>query len=142
MRCEELMTPPPEILDPAESSRQAARKMHELEVGFLPVCGPDRTVLGTLTDRDLVRRIIAEGRPHDTPVSQVMSADVAACRPDDDVEHAAALMRDTQRTRILCIDDAGLLAGIINLSDLTVYEDETRAARTMTGATRREINLR
>ena len=130
MRCEDFMTTPPAILGPDDTALDAAQAMRELDVGFIPVCGADRRVLGTVTDRDLVLRIIADDRGHDVPLSDVMSAPHVVCRPDDDIRLAAELMRESMQGRILCIDDAGRLVGVISLMDLARFDAEATSTAT------------
>ncbi|MCW8139938.1 MAG: CBS domain-containing protein, partial [Planctomycetota bacterium] len=63
MRCEELMKRDPECVRPQDSIHEAARLMRDRGIGFLPVCDEDRKVLGTVTDRDIVIRAVADNRP-------------------------------------------------------------------------------
>src|SRR4051794_26822973 len=125
MVCEEIMTSEVGSVAIGQTVVDAARVMRELNVGFVPVCQSDDTVLGTLTDRDIVLRVVAADRAPSTAVVQdVMSNDLVACRPEDDVRVAERLMRANQVSRVLVIDEAGKLAGVISLSDLAQYENE------------------
>lgn len=129
MRCEEVMTREVECLKSTDTAADAARRMSELDVGFLPVCRADGAPVGSLTDRDIVLRVVAAGRPNSTRVDEVMTPDVVACRPDDDVTRAEQLMRINQISRILCIDDSGQIAGVISLADISQYELDGEAGR-------------
>lgn len=69
----------------------AARMMREHDIGMLPVM-EENQIVGTLTDRDIVTRGLAEGIGPETPVSRLMTSGVELCYTDDDVEEAAKLM--------------------------------------------------
>jgi CBS domain-containing protein len=142
VRCDEYMTREIEVVEPGDNLREAARKMRDENVGFLPVCREDGAVVGTVTDRDLVIRAIAEDlAPASTPVEQVMSSNIVACKPSDDVKRAIELMRVNQVQRVLCIDDDGRLAGVISLSDLAQEDEDVRTARLVQDVTEREAKI-
>ena len=129
MRCEEVMTREVECLKSTDTVADAARRMSELDVGFLPVCRSDGAPVGTLTDRDIVLRVVAQHRAYTTQVDELMTPDVICCRPDDDVTRAEQLMRLNQVSRILCMDDDGQIAGVISLADISQYEVDTEAGK-------------
>ena len=86
MQLSEVMTPSPQIINPAASVADAAAMMKELNVGALPVCDND-TVIGLVTDRDITVRATAEHRDPDSAlVREVMSPRVVFCLENDDVE--------------------------------------------------------
>jgi CBS domain-containing protein len=125
MRCEEIMRPV-EVVGARDSIAATARRMRELNVGFLPICDDQMSVIGTVTDRDIVVRAVADERLASAPIEEIMTDQIVACHPGDDVERAEELMRRSRRTKILCIDDDGSAAGIIDLIDLAQYEDPVR----------------
>ncbi|SRR5258708_22711362 len=138
MRCEEIMKKDVECMSPQDTVQAAARRMRDENVGFLPVCDRSKKVLGVVTDRDLAMRILAEGQPPSTRVEEVMSREVIACRPDDDLRKAEELMVKNHVSRMLCVDTEGPLVGVISLSDIAQREESGRAAKTMRGVTERE----
>ena len=131
MRCEEVMTREVECLKSTDTIAEAARRMAELDVGFLPICRSDGAPVGTLTDRDIVLRIVAQHRAYTTQVDEVMTPDVVCCRPDDDVTRAEQLMRLNQVSRILCMDDDGQIGGVISLADISQYEVDTESGKVL-----------
>jgi CBS domain-containing protein len=140
MQCEEIMKTDVQCLSEQDQVVDAARKMRDEGVGFLPICDGDSQVLGTITDRDIVIRVVAENRPLDeTPVADVMTREVIACRPEDDVSRAEELMGRHHKSRILVIDDDRQLVGIISLSDLAAY-DGVRALETLREVSERETH--
>jgi len=138
MRCEEIMKRDVEYVLPTQPVQEAARRMRDANVGFLPVCDSSRKVLGTITDRDIAIRIVAEGRPLTTAAADVMTREVIACRPGDDVTRAEQLMGKHQKSRIICTDENERLIGVISLSDIAQVEEASRASQTMKQVTERE----
>lgn len=118
MRCEDLMTTDVAFVRPSDDVRHAAGLMKARDVGFLPVCSDERKVVGVLTDRDIVVRCLAEDRPSTTPVRDVMTREIVACRPEDDLKIAELYMARHGRTRILCLGKHQYLLGVVSLSDL------------------------
>ena len=141
MRCEEIMKRDVEYVAPKEQVEVAARRMRDQNVGFLPVCDASRKVLGAITDRDIVIRVVAERRPPTTAVADVMTREVIACRPDDDIERAEQLMGQHHKSRMLCTDEQGLVVGVISLSDIAQVEEDSRASQTMKQVSAREARL-
>jgi len=118
MLLKEIMTPNVEAISPGDTLEQAARKMEELNVGPLPVCEDDR-IVGMLTDRDITVRATAAGcDPKTTLVSDAMSQDIISCYEDQDVQEAARLMKEKQIRRLLVLNRANKLVGIVSLGDL------------------------
>jgi len=142
MRCEEIMKRDVEYVDSAEPIQTAACRMRDANVGFLPVCDLTRKVLGAITDRDIALRIVAESRPPTTSVGDVMTREVIACRPDDEVTRAEHLMGKHQKSRMICTDQEGRLLGVISLSDIAQVEEPSRASQTMKQVTEREARPR
>jgi len=141
MRCEELMTSEVEVLEARTSVREAARRMRDLNIGFVPIVDDAEELVGVLTDRDVVLRVVAEARATSTPVEDVMTEEVITCSPDDEVERAEELMRANQKARLVCVDEAGHVAGVISLADIAQYEDERRAAQLFADVTEREADV-
>jgi CBS domain-containing protein len=137
MLCEEIMKRDVECLSLQDTVQIAARKMREANVGFLPICDTTKKVIGTLTDRDIAIRLVADSKPASTKVSDIMTKEVVACRPSEDVSKAEQLMGKNQKSRILCVDDSGKLVGVISLSDIA-QRDGGRVAQTMRDVTARE----
>ena len=138
-QCREIMKREIECLSPRETAQAAAARMREQNIGFLPVCDDGMQVLGTVTDRDIAMRIVAEKLPAGTAVEQIMTREVIACYPDDDIEVAKELMADNRKSRIMCVDDAGALIGVISLSDIAKLEGDG-ASRTLREVSRREVS--
>jgi CBS domain-containing protein len=137
MKCIEIMKTDVSCVSADTTIQTAARKMRDENVGFLPVCDEQGRVSGTITDRDLAIRAVAEGRPTDTPVATMMSIDVIACRPEDPLSYARELMAQHHKSRIMCLDRDGGIAGVISLSDIAQH-DELSAVDTLRQVSSRE----
>jgi CBS domain-containing protein len=137
MQCKDIMKTDIECVSEKTSIQAAARKMSVQNVGFLPVCSSDMRAVGTITDRDLAIRGVAEGLPADTPVKSLMTREVIACRPEDDLDRARELMAEHHKSRIMCIDRDGRLEGVISLSDLAQL-DEASSIDTLRHVSSRE----
>ena len=138
MRCEEIMKRDVKCVQPTDPVQVAAGRMREANVGFLPVCDSSKKVLGAITDRDIVLRIVADGRPPTTAVADVMTREVVACAPGDDVRRAEELMGKQHKSRMIVADEDWRLLGVISLSDIAQVEDASRASQTMKQITERE----
>jgi CBS domain-containing protein len=120
MKIKDVMTRDVECVRIDASVQDAAVKMKSLDVGPIPVCEGD-TVLGIITDRDIVVRAVAEGRDaRTTRVQDVMTRDVASCREDDDVKDAVRVMKEKQIRRLVVVTGDKRLAGIVSLGDIAV----------------------
>jgi CBS domain-containing protein len=120
MKVKDVMTKVVEFVLPETTVQEAAGKMKALNVGPIPVC-IGATVVGILTDRDIVVRVVAEGRdPRTTPVQDVMTKNVVSVPEDADVKEAAQLMKDHQIRRLVAVNAHDRLAGIVSLGDIAV----------------------
>ena len=135
--CREIMKRDIHCLSSTDSVTVAAARMRDQNVGFLPICDAGRQVLGTITDRDIAVRLVAEQLDGSTPVERIMTREVVACDPEDDISDAAELMAEHRKSRIMCLGRDGRLLGIISLSDIAQF-DGAHAAITLNEIGRRE----
>ena len=131
MRCREIMTSNVRTASPDTPLREVATMMRDGDVGSLPVVESGKLV-GIVTDRDIVVRAIAEGKEASAPVSDAMTAEIYAVRPDDFVFEAIRMMGDRQVRRIPVVGESGELVGIIAMADIALeMEDEREIAETL-----------
>lgn len=120
MQVSEIMTRQIETIHSDSMVGQAAKKMKSLDVGVLPVQERDQ-VVGVITDRDIVVRVIAKDRdPRTTQVSKVMTREVICCSEQESVEEAAKIMEDKRIHRLIVLGSDNKPIGIFTLSDLAV----------------------
>ncbi len=119
----DVMTRGVRSLAPSDTVVAAAQAMEELNVGVIPVCEGDR-LIGVVTDRDIVVRGIAQGRPvEQIPLDDVMTGDVRCCYEDQSVDEVLDQMRDAQIRRVPVLDRDGKLVGMVSLGDVAVKGD-------------------
>jgi CBS domain-containing protein len=119
MNVSDVMTRDVQVATPEQSIREAALLMARIDAGTVPV-GKDNRLVGMLTDRDITVRAVARGLGPDTPVREVMSADVKYCYEDQAVEEVARNMADIQVRRLPVVNRDKRLVGILSLGDLAV----------------------
>lgn len=117
MKVSELMTAQVVTAKPSDTIESVARIMRDVDTGAVPIFEGGK-VVGLITDRDIVLRVVAEGGDAQAPVSGAMSDHVLSCRPDDSVADAAGTMASHQLRRLVVTDESGKLAGILSLGDV------------------------
>lgn len=120
----DAMTPVPETIGPEASLVEAATLMADGHIGDVLVVDPqDQTLIGIVTDRDIIIRAVAADRePRTTSVRSVLSTDLETVAPTDTMQAAAAAMRAANVRRIPVVE-AGRAVGIISLADLAPTTD-------------------
>src|SRR6188472_4525906 len=119
------MTSNPTSCSSQDSVADAAKAMSREDVGPIPVVDGERLV-GLLTDRDIVVRVVAEGRdPHSTTVGDVASSDLATVSPDEDLDRALQLLAERQ-VRRLPVVEGDRLVGIVAQADIARQGDDRR----------------
>jgi CBS domain-containing protein len=120
MQVKDIMTPGVECIRPDDTLQNAARKMRDLDVGPLPVCGDNDRLAGMITDRDIVVRAIADGKdPKATKVREAMTDEIIYCFEDQDVQEAARTMQERQVRRLVVLNRDKRLVGIVSLAHRT-----------------------
>lgn len=113
----ELMTPNPVTLEETASVYDAARAMRDQDIGVVVIVA-NGEVRGILTDRDIVVRVVAEGRdPQQTSVGEFASRDLVTVSPDDPADEALRLMREKAIRRVV-VTQSGRPVGILSLGDV------------------------
>jgi CBS domain-containing protein len=107
---------------------EVARIMGRENCGVVPVVGPHGRLEGLLTDRDLVLRAAAEGKPFaDTHAGEIMTDEVEAVTPDENLRSVVDLMSEKQIRRIPVVDNDDHLLGMISLGDVATRADRDEA---------------
>ena len=114
----DIMTGGAECVGENETLADAARKMRDLDVGSLPICGEDNRLKGMLTDRDIVVRCIAEGGdPSSTTAGSLAQGKPVTIGADDSAEEALRTMAHHEVRRLPVIDGHDLV-GIVSQADV------------------------
>lgn len=119
MKITEIMTRDVQTVTPETDLVTVAKYMKDLNVGVIPVV-EGQTLLGLITDRDIVIRALAKGIDvRDAAVRDYISADPTSVSSEDDVQRAAEIMAREQIRRLPVVD-GGKLVGIVSLGDVAV----------------------
>lgn len=139
MKCRDVMTPDPTTIHPSQSVTTVAQQMRQADVGPIPVVDDQARLLGIVTDRDVVLRVVAEGKdPENVRVGDVMTKSPSTCRADDDLGVALAAMKEHQIRRVPVIDDGGKLVGIVAQADVATRGLDRRTTAKVVEAVSRE----
>lgn len=113
----EVMTTHPCSCEPDTSITEVARMMSQEDVGPIPIVENDR-LIGIVTDRDIVLRVVAEGRdPGRTTADEIASKQLVTVEPDDDLDEALGLLARYQVRRLPVVEDERLV-GILAQADI------------------------
>jgi len=121
----DVMTPNPQCVSATDTIRDAARIMQRTDTGVVPVV-EGRKIIGLITDRDIVVRLVAEGLDTaSTTVHEAMTKSVRKVNEDTTVDEVVSLMSNAQIRRVPVVNKQDELVGIVSMKDLTA-SDETK----------------
>jgi CBS domain-containing protein len=122
----DIMSGGVECVGEKETLEQAARKLKELDVGSLPICGEDNRLKGMLTDRDIVVKCLAEGGdPRSVTAGELGEGKPVTIGADDSIEQAIRTMQE-HKVRRLPVIDGHELVGILSQADIARNYPEER----------------
>jgi CBS domain-containing protein len=122
----EVMTGGAECVGENDSVLDAAKRLAELDVGSMPICGEDNRLKGMLTDRDIVVKVLAQGKdPGETRAGELGEGKPVTIGADDSVDEALRTMIDHKVRRLPVIDGHDLV-GIVSQADLATNIDEQK----------------
>ena len=114
----DIMSAGAECIGENETLVDAARKMRDLDVGALPICGDDNRLKGMITDRDIVVNCVADGKdPSSVKVEEYAGDEVVTIGADDSVEEALSTMTQHGVRRLPVIDGHDLV-GMVSQADI------------------------
>lgn len=129
----DLMTTDLATASPDTTVEEAAAMMRDVDGGSIPVVD-SATLVGIVTDRDIVVRCVAEGlAAAETPVSEIMTGDPITVRVHDDADGALAMMREHRVRRLPVLDADGDLVGLVSIGKLARSEEATTAGEALQG---------
>lgn len=126
-KLKEVMSRDVKVIGPDMTIKEAARKMSDGGFGMMPVSENDH-MIGTISDRDIVIRAVAEGKGSGTKVREIMSEGIHWAYDDNTVEDAAKLMSAHQVRRLPVVDHNKRLVGIVALGDFAVDSSQIQPA--------------
>jgi CBS domain-containing protein len=126
----DVMTPGPETIQADRPVAEAAKLMKSADAGMIPVLSNGK-LLGTVTDRDIVVRVIAEGKdPQSVTAGEIATTDPVTVEPQQDLEEALHLMARHQVRRLPVVEN-GRLVGVLAQADVAREGDERQVGETV-----------
>ena len=135
MQVNQAMSRKVQVCRPDQSIRDVARMMSDADIGSLPV-GDDDRLVGMVTDRDITVRAVGQGLGPDTPVRQVMTAEVKYCFDDEEVDDVARNLGSQQLHRLPVVNRDKRLVGFLALADLANADQDGATATAVEGISR------
>lgn len=120
MRVNQVMTPNPACCTPEATAQETAALMRDNDCGSIPVVEntASKRLIGTVTDRDLAIRGLADSKGPDTLIRDLMTPEPVTCVPDDEIEDLRQVMIQQQVRRVPVVDADGALVGIVAQADI------------------------
>jgi CBS domain-containing protein len=125
MRVKDVMTAGAKACMPETSLADAAALMWENDCGALPVVDVEDKVVGIITDRDICFGLTTKNRPPaEIAVGEVITGEVFACGPEEDIHEALKTMRRGRVRRLPVVGEEGTLRGIVSMNDVVLKAEE------------------
>ena len=127
----DVMTPNPVCVSEKDSIRDAARIMAREDTGVVPVV-EGKKIIGMITDRDIVVRLVAEGKdPSNARVNEAMTKSVRSVKEDSTVSDALQLMSSAQIRRVPVVNSSNEIVGIVSMKDIATETRESQVGKTV-----------
>jgi CBS domain-containing protein len=131
----DIMTTQVHTVPADRSLLDVARLMRDRKIGDVLVVNSDGTLRGIVTDRDIVVRAAAAGKPLDkTAVAEIGTEQLVKLPPDSPIEEAVKVMRERAVRRIPVVNSEGKLVGIVSIGDLARHQDPRSALAQISSA--------
>ena len=125
-KARDVMTGDPACIGENDSVTDAAKRLAELNVGAMPICGEDNRLKGMLTDRDIAIKVVAQGKdPNTTKAGELGEGKPVTIGADDSIEEALRTMSEHKVRRLPVIDGHELI-GIVSQADVARNLDEEK----------------
>src|SRR5947209_3013448 len=125
----DVMTPDPACCSPTTTLDQIAKMMVQNDCGEIPIIDTANRPIGVVTDRDIVCRVVAEGKnPSGYPAESAMTRSVVTVPSNANLDEVISTMAEHQIRRVLVVDDGGCCAGIIAQADIASAGPTKKAA--------------
>lgn len=129
-----VMTPDPATCQAETPLREVARLMLENDIGLVPVIDVSGKPVGTVTDRDIALRVVAEGRdPQRCTARDCMTTPVTSVSVDSSLADAVERMESGQIRRLLVVDQDGRLCGVVAQADIALSGRDRKTAELLRG---------
>jgi CBS domain-containing protein len=123
-----------ECIGENQSVLDAAKRMEQLDIGAMPICGQDDRLKGMMTDRDIVVKVLAHDKdPATTRAGELAQDRFVAVRADDPIDRALTLMQEHKVKRLPVLDENKRLCGMITEADIATHMPQDKTGQ-MVGA--------
>jgi CBS domain-containing protein len=123
-----------ECIGERQSVLDAAKRMEQLDIGAMPICGDDDRLKGMITDRDIVVKVLAQGMdPASTMAGTLAQQRLVFTRTDASMDEALSLMQEHKVRRLPVLDESRQLCGMVTEADIAMHMPEQRTGE-MVGA--------
>lgn len=130
MRVRDVMSKDVQVARPGDTVQEVAARMAAGDFGFMPVADGE-TLIGTVTDRDLTVRALAQGAAPSAPVVEYITRNPHTARADDDLKSVLDSMGTKQIRRLPVLDKDNRLVGVVSLGDLSTRVKEKYAGEAL-----------
>ena len=121
----DVMTANPACVSAKDSIRDVARIMAREDTGVVPVVD-GKKVIGMITDRDIVVRLVAEGKdPSNAKVNEAMTKNVRSIKEDSTINDALQVMSNAQIRRVPVVNNNNEIIGIVSMKDIATESRES-----------------
>jgi CBS domain-containing protein len=116
----DVMTQNPVCVSDKDSIREVARIMAREDTGVVPVVDNSKKIIGMITDRDIVVRLVAEGKdPSNAKVNEAMTKNVRAVKEDSTIDEALKVMKSAEVRRVPVVNAKNEIVGIVSIGDIS-----------------------
>jgi CBS domain-containing protein len=123
-----------ECIGENQSVLDAAKRMEQLDIGAMPICGQDDRLKGMITDRDIVVKVIAHDKDPASTIAGELAQDRLTCvRADASIDYALSLMQEHKVRRLPVLDENRRLCGMITEADIATHMPQDKTGE-MVGA--------
>ena len=123
----EIMTPAPQCCSADTKLNEVASLMLEADCGEIPVTDGSNRLIGVITDRDIVVRVVAQGKnPSTVSAGECMTEPVVVVNEDTSLADVMAVMEENQIRRVPVVDSTGCCCGIISQADIALVANEQK----------------
>ena len=130
-KAREVMTGGAECIGENDTITTAAKRLAELDVGAMPICGEDNRLKGMLTDRDIAIKVVAQGKdPNTVTAGELAQGKPVTIGADDSVDEALRTMAEHMVRRLPVIDGHDLI-GIVSQADVARALPEKKVGETV-----------
>jgi CBS domain-containing protein len=121
----EIMTPAPQCCSAETLLNEVANLMVEADCGEIPITDASNRLIGVITDRDIVCRVVAKGKnPSAVTAGECMTEPVVVVNEETSLDDVVSVMEENQIRRVPVVDASGCCCGIISQADVARYASE------------------